>query len=785
LDNVESDEEPSKGEEGAIDITKITPIMKYIAKHLEESKQKLEMRGPFAFNVNSPGLSKHLFVAFKMVEIMEGAGYDQSKMYMQAMFPGGLNTIKTEMIEKANKGILNSAINGPKLVKMCVRCIKCFIAYFSGNKEDLASSEDEDGEVKDGGETRTVNTSLSAILGRIKETAGDDHDQSAYSDPLSRVLTTEPSRPIMPEIPDTIENHWGSMDTQVKADNLKSFTQLQNHFTKQLMSKGADPRDAREEAADCMMCLVVTGWSDDMLKQMVSGYKKTILPEQAALEERRTGQNRTLYDQMVDRMLKHQQEFPYTVVQQVSREDDPKEGMKRKVRNVIERMLRFYMRGIGKVQEGRDPSLNQPAAPGDYQFNYIPDGLREDEVASSAGGPNRSENNFFNMEAATVANRSFSAYNQRTSIDDPGLDLEPVSPDNGDIIKGALPKKKYLFGTLHIDTIQFRGANYVYEIGLHMSDTSSCEISIIPTNLYKQRSVLEMLGFSFNPEEGKFIYVKPGGGFQKSYSEQHGLDKVFQFLKEKRYESRGDSKNSGLVLTTQTTVELATWDKFVEFHKMNVELDRIVAGYGVLDLFTEESMGALSYVGPKLNREPDKTFFTWEYHRSGNTSENMAATKAASVLKILEDLLGEAPDYENYIKVNCFPAYDSRFKELRRKEDIINDLYNLECCLSDALNERNQRRKIYTSGVFCASSTADLGDRPGLVAARFIRFLVDCGLSKPALKDRAVESRERGTEFLLPLNSVLDRMHKPEERDRCRDQMLMLTRVVEQYILNK
>ena len=193
-----------------------------------------------------------------------------------------------------------------------------------------------------------------------------------------------------------------------------------------------------------------------------------------------------------------------------------------------------------------------------------------------------------------------------------------------------------------------------------MSDTSSCEISIIPTNLYKQRSVLEMLGFSFNPEEGKFIYVKPGGGFQKSYSEQHGLDQVGQFLKEKRYESRGDSKNSGLVLTTQTTGELATWDKFVEFHKMNVELDRIVAGYGVLALLTEESMGALSYVGPKLNREPDKTFFTWEYHRSGNTSENMAATKAASVLKILEDLLGEAPDYENFIKVNCFPAYDSR-----------------------------------------------------------------------------------------------------------------------------
>jgi hypothetical protein len=35
-----------------------------------------------------------------------------------------------------------------------------------------------------------------------------------------------------------------------------------------------DPRDAREESADCMMCLVVTGWSDSMLRDMVSRYKK-------------------------------------------------------------------------------------------------------------------------------------------------------------------------------------------------------------------------------------------------------------------------------------------------------------------------------------------------------------------------------------------------------------------------------------------------------------------------------------------------------------------------------
>ena len=57
-----------------------------------------------------------------------------------------------------------------------------------------------------------------------------------------------------------------------------------------------------------------------------------------------------------------------------------------------------------------------------------------------------------------------------------------------------------------------------------------------------------------------------------------------------------------------------------------------------------------------------------------------------------------------------------------RKEDIINDLYNLECFLSHALNERNWRKKMYTGGVFCPFSTADLGDKPGYIANRFVRY---------------------------------------------------------------
>ena len=37
--------------------------------------------------------------------------------------------------------------------------------------------------------------------------------------------------------------------------------------------------------------------------------------------------------------------------------------------------------------------------------------------------------------------------------------------------------------------------------------------------LRNDKTVLEMLGFSHNPEDGKFMYVKPGGGMNKVHGE--------------------------------------------------------------------------------------------------------------------------------------------------------------------------------------------------------------------------------------------------------------------------
>ncbi len=369
----------------------------------------------------------------------------------------------------------------------------------------------------------------------------------------------------------------------------------------------------------------------------------------------------------------------------------------------MERMLKFYMRGCGRLQEGRDSTTTgaaaaQPNAPTDYQFNYLPEGLREDDtsLSSNAAAEQRrhSTSNFFNMEAAAAANRSLSSYSKRLSLDesrgggggDVDLDLEPVSPvDAGEllaggppttaVVKGGLPKKKYLLGTLNVETLLYRGSTFVYEIGIHLSDSSAFEVNIVPNNLYNQTSVLEMLGFSFSPEDGKYIYVRSGvGGFAKTYSEEQGVEKLMQFLTERRYESRGESRNAGLVLIAQSVDELATWDRFVRFHRKAGELGDLVAGYGCLDLWLgEERATGASFVGPRLNREPTQTFYTWEYESvRGGGGEGVAATKASALYRILEQLLdGVEPDYENFVRRNCFPSGETRFAEVIRRDGII------------------------------------------------------------------------------------------------------------------
>jgi hypothetical protein len=57
----------------------------------------------------------------------------------------------------------------------------------------------------------------------------------------------------------------------------------------------------------------------------------------------------------------------------------------------------------------------------------------------------------------------------------------------------------------------------------------------------------------------------------------------------------------------------------------------------------------------------------------------------------------------------------------RNHKKFLQDLYHLEFYIADSLNERRERKKLFTEGIFSPSSTAELGDKAGFVAARFVR----------------------------------------------------------------
>merc|ERR1712107_615316 len=129
----------------------------------------------------------------------------------------------------------------------------------------------------------------------------------------------------------------------------------------------------------------------------------------------------------------------------------------------------------------------------------------------------------------------------------------------------------------------------------------------------------------------------------------------------------GDSENHGLVLAAQSVEDLATWVNFSSFHGKDWELRDIVAGYGCIDLFVEESKGAFAYMGPRLHRERDtnSTFFTWEYQRNGYNCEAMSAGKADALHTLLERLLDGTPDFDNFFKQHASLSTRGSLAKLR------------------------------------------------------------------------------------------------------------------------
>merc|ERR550519_3290651 len=270
--------------EETVDLADISPIMKFVAKKLEERGARLELSGPFRYREDTPGLSKYLFVAFKMVKLLEKAGYDSSKMYMAAMFPAGMKDLRNDLNTLVFRGKLDPEIIGSRLTKMAIRCIKCFISYYTGKKDDMESSGGEDDSDNEGrSESKMVTTSLADVIGRIKESKRDEDIRymgHTDKDPLSRVINS-PSPESAFVKNEEKDNEYEHLDRKQKIEKQKTFTALKSHLFKQFLSKGIDRRLAESQARDYIMCLVETDYSDVSIRNTVARYSGTVLPERS------------------------------------------------------------------------------------------------------------------------------------------------------------------------------------------------------------------------------------------------------------------------------------------------------------------------------------------------------------------------------------------------------------------------------------------------------------------------------------------------------------------------
>merc|ERR1712226_841699 len=141
--------------------------MGYMARKLVEQKFCLKLAGPFAYRTDIPHLSKPLFVASRMVALLEAAGYSHSKMYKLVMLSPKpkLNFIKPDLVALVEDGELHPDIKGSQLTDMCVRCVLLYFSYYTGDTDYIATMDSAR-------ERRMLRLSLMPTLQRVRECEG-------------------------------------------------------------------------------------------------------------------------------------------------------------------------------------------------------------------------------------------------------------------------------------------------------------------------------------------------------------------------------------------------------------------------------------------------------------------------------------------------------------------------------------------------------------------------------------------------------------------------------------
>jgi hypothetical protein len=340
-------------------------------------------------------------------------------------------------------------------------------------------------------------------------------------------------------------------------------------------------------------------------------------------------------------------------------------------------------------------------------------------------------------------------------------------------------RKKYMFGCIHMEWVVIQGKPQVYEISLFMSDLTSLDLYIVPEALRRQSDTLNNLGFVANPDRNECFFVQVGIGCVKAHTFENGVERIAQFLEQKRESSTSsENRNNGLVLACYAEEELAIFTRMLEeAGQKNVLLDS-VKGLACLEHYLDRNRSKkLTYSGPKLSLGGADCFYHTEV-RKGITSSNLVSkNKSEGLYLSLESMLEAPPTYKNFIQSYAFPAFASPKVVLARKRlKQTEEMYPLEVYMAAQLKQ--QRVPLFAEGVFQPQLGKDLRDKGTVVASRMCRLLVEAGFDKAAL----IKCFAKDKEFTINSSVILDKMGMGQ-RLKVMDQTMRCIGILRAYFM--
>ncbi len=687
-------------EEPSCDSVTLTPLMKFVAKKLSKQKSALVLSGPFQYSILSL-LSRSEWVAARVIQMLEEAGFDNDWLYDNSIIKGGPG-LKSSLMEALNEGKV--ALGKEKGVRdQFVKVIEIIVTYFTSDGTATVESEPEEEPQRAG---------LSAVLGRI----------------------SEPSQPP----PEPIENqqvheinHWSMLADNIQSSNLTSFESIESYLSQDLLrvttqdqetSKillsldGRAAKDVFEVARHMVMCWVNAGYSFDQLWNIVNVTStEDLLPPRDPTD--------TSGYFIVPNKAKDRDFLAHKFINQFKKMNRSMND--RQIDYVVWKSLVFVMRGCGKSFNSNTNNYN-------VCYNYLPPGIREMETKTKFK-PGTTQGTFTDVPL-----------DMELSEDPMNIIIDPSGHQRTN--KETIPRRKYFVCSISIDFVHFKGKPQVYQLGIYGQDMSTLQLYIVPDELKSQGNTLESLGFTLNQNLNKYFFVQSGTGCVVASNMSKAMEKMIQFLEQKRDAADGANKNNGVVLLCKDREELAAFLSILS-HTPTLTLETI-KGFGLLEPIAHLSDFQLNMV----NNDVCVSATVTAQERS---EQVLAKSKPEVLFKALEAALQVFnPGYDTFVRPHCFPSDGTAIKHLKARSKKIEEFYTLELYLAAEL--KRNRIECYLEGIYSASK--DSRHKSDIVAHRFCQALVDVNLTMDVLRNKF----QSIAVFTINPDLVLNLMDKPQ-----------------------